>query len=209
MGAMDISRTAESSGGLLMFNLFAQYCGQTMSDVSAVLVCTSLLASYLAIHNAATRYIFALAREKLLPRKLGEFHPARYAPSNASLAVSVITLVCVIAFAASGLDPYQAGVPVLIGVGTLGSSSCRPLPASPLLPISSARKGVASPWVIAASVVGAIGLCIASVVVSLNFTLLATIDIPIVAWLPAIYPVIVAAGVGFAFWLRALSSQDL
>ena len=36
----------------------------------------------------AARYMFALSREKMLPKVLGAFHPTRYAPSNASAAVS-------------------------------------------------------------------------------------------------------------------------
>ncbi len=75
-----------------MINLTGRYAGTTIMAAMGLLVCTSLLASYLALHNAAARYVFALSREKLLPPLLGKLHPARYAPSNASLAVSAITL---------------------------------------------------------------------------------------------------------------------
>src|SRR5260370_21167994 len=114
---MAASVAAEQSG-LLMFNLMAKFSGKSVSDLMGVLVCTSLLATYLAIHNAASRYVFALSREKLLPLALGRLN--RFAPSNASIAVTITTIVCVASFGMTGVDPYKSGVPVLIGFGTLG-----------------------------------------------------------------------------------------
>ena len=67
--------------GDLVFNQAEAYLGETFLSIMAVFFVTSVLASLLAIHNAASRYMFALGREGLLPRKLGQFHPRRYAPS--------------------------------------------------------------------------------------------------------------------------------
>jgi cation diffusion facilitator CzcD-associated flavoprotein CzcO/amino acid transporter len=203
MGPGPIRPAAEKAGSMLMFDLITRFSGQAVSDITAILVCTSLLASYLALHNAASRYIFALAREKLLFKPLGEFHPARYAPSNASLAVSAITVACVLGFAASGLDPYKAGIPVLIGVGTLGIIILQAFAGIAIVAWLSTRKGVASRGVFVASIVGAAGLVIASILVSVYFPLLASADLPFVAWLPLIYPLMIVAGIALAFWLRA------
>ncbi|MEI9995606.1 MAG: amino acid permease [Rhizomicrobium sp.] len=206
VGALTVDRAASeaaSAGGMLMFSLFTRYCGQTMSAVSALLVCTSILASYLAIHNAAARYLFALSREKLLPHFLGQFHPARYAPSNASLTVSGLTTICVGAFALSGVDPYLAGIPVLIGTGTLGIIVLQALAALAIIAWLASRKMLVNVWLLVASVIGAGGLVLASILVSINFPLLATANLSWVKWLPAIYPAAIAAGVVFAYWLRA------
>ncbi|MEI9988997.1 MAG: amino acid permease [Rhizomicrobium sp.] len=211
VGALTFEHAASAAaagGGMLMFSLFARFCGQTMSDISALLVCTSILASYLAIHNAAARYLFALSREKLLPQFLGRFHPARYAPSNASLAVSVLTLICVAAFAASGVDPYQAGIPVLIGTGTLGIIVLQAFAALAIIAWLARRKMLGNVGLLVASVIGAAGLVAAAILVSVNFPLLATADLAWVKWLPAIYPAVILAGIGFAAWMRANRPAD-
>ncbi|MEJ1968681.1 MAG: amino acid permease [Rhizomicrobium sp.] len=211
VGALTFEHAASAAaagGGMLMFTLFARFCGRTMSDISALLVCTSILASYLAIHNAAARYLFALSREKLLPQFLGRFHPARYAPSNASLAVSVLTLACVAAFAASGVDPYQAGIPVLIGTGTLGIIVLQAFAGLAIIAWLARRKMLANVGLLAASAIGAAGLVAAAILVSVNFPLLATADLAWVKWLPAIYPVVILAGIGFAAWMRTNRPAD-
>lgn len=193
---------ARAGGGLFMFQLFARFCGQTMSDIAALLVCSSVLASYLAIHNAASRYMFALSREKLLPPALGKFHPKRYAPSNASLAVSAISLVCVGAFGLSGLDPYLSGVPVLIGVGTLGIILLQALAGIAIVAYLWRRRPHTSVFVLACAALGSTGLVVATILVSRNFSLLASSDAAWVDWLPAIYPVVMGAGLAFALWMR-------
>ncbi|MEI9986238.1 MAG: APC family permease [Aliidongia sp.] len=105
-GPDQVTALATSDGGLLMFDLIGRYSGEAMADLTSIVVCTSLLASYLAIHNGATRYVFALSREKLLPPVLGKFHPTRYAPSNASLTVSALTAVFVGGVGLATADPY-------------------------------------------------------------------------------------------------------
>ena len=140
MGPEHARAMATAQGGQLLFGLITRYCGQPAADVAGALLCTSLLASYLAIHNAATRYIFALSREKLLPPALGKLNPVRYAPSNASLAVSVLTTVCLVGFAVIGADPYRTVFPVLIGLATLGVIGVRPSPRWPSSPISAGAR---------------------------------------------------------------------
>ena len=103
-----------------MFNVFTRYGGEVLTDVMGVLVCFSLLASYLAIHNAAAAlHLRARARMAALAL-VRRGAPGSGAPSRASVAVSVMTLVVVAPFALSGLDPFKAGVPVLIGFGSFG-----------------------------------------------------------------------------------------
>jgi len=202
VGAASAQAEAAAQGGMLMFTLIGRYSGQTMANITGVLVCTSLLASYLAIHNAASRYIFALSREKLLPPALGRLHPARLAPSHASVAVSLITVICVAAFASTRLDPYKAGVPVLIGFGTLGIIYLQGLAAAAIGVYLWRQRMETARWILVASAVGALGLFIATGLVADNFKLLATSDLSWVVWLPLAYLVTVALGAAFAVWLR-------
>ncbi|HEY2661500.1 MAG TPA: amino acid permease [Caulobacteraceae bacterium] len=202
MGADHARQIATAQGGQLLFGLITQYCGKTAADVAAALLCTSLLASYLAIHNAATRYLFALSREKLLPPVLGQFNPVRYAPSNASLAVSVITAGAVAAFGLLGADPYRTVFPCLIGMATLGVIALQAFAAVAIIAYFRRRKG-ANIWLtLALPAVGAAGLMVAVALVSLNFKLLTQLDNPLINALPWAYLPIFAAGAGFALWLQ-------
>jgi hypothetical protein len=174
-----------------------------------------LLATYLAIHNAASRYVFALSREKLLPVVLGRLN--RFAPSNASFAVTVATIVCVAAFGMRGVDPYKSGVPVLIGLGTLGIILLQGFAALAIVFYLGRRRGEIKFRILLASVLGAMGLIVATVLVAGNFRLLSSSDLPGVEWLPLLYVFTVAAGVAFAIWLKyykprtfaALAETDL
>lgn len=203
IGADQARSVAEARGADLLFSLIAQYCGGWARDLAALLLCTSMLASYLAIHNAATRYIFALSREKLLPPVLGRFNPRRYAPSNASLAVSVATAVCVLIFAVAGADPYRTVFPCLIGLATLGVILLQAFAAVAIIGYFRRRKG-ANPWTtLVAPGVGAVGLALAVALVAANFKLLTQLDNPWLNALPWVYPPVFAAGVAFGLWLKA------
>jgi amino acid transporter len=207
VGPEQAAAQASEQGGLLMFALFARYSGQVVSDITSVLVCTSMLASYLAIHNAATRYLFALSREKLLPSALGRFNPSCYAPSNASLGVTAATVVCMAVLALTGLDPYEFGVPAFIGFGTVGIVLLQGFAAIAILVYLMKRRAETQLWVLIASALGTLGLIAANVLVVANFRLLATGDIPKIEWLPLAYPIAVLFGVGFALWLRHARPQ--
>jgi len=215
LGAGMAASAAAEQSGLLMFNLVSTFSGKSVSDLMGILVCTSLLATYLAIHNAASRYVFALSREKLLPVALGRLN--RFAPSNASVAVTLATVLCVAAFGMTGVDPYQSGVPVLIGFGTLGIIFLQGFAAVAIVFYLGRRRREIKPMVVAASALGAIGLALATGLVAAKFRLLSTSALPGVEWLPLIYVATVAFGIGFAFWLRrhkprtfsALAESDL
>jgi len=203
MGPEHARTMAAAQGGQLLFGLIGQYCGKTAAEVAGALLCTSLLASYLAIHNAATRYLFALSREKLLPPALGRFNPVRYAPSNASLAVSAVTAACLAAFALSGADPYRLVFPSLIGMATLGVIALQAFAAIAIIAYFRRQKG-ADPWrTLVAPAIGAAGLTAAVVLITLNFRTLTQLDVVWINALPYAYPLIFAFGAVFAFWLRS------
>ncbi|MFE1879976.1 APC family permease [Streptomyces diastatochromogenes] len=82
------------------------FVGTWVVNTMEVLVVTSWFASLLAFHNAASRYLFALGRERVLPHALGSVHSRLASPWVASLTHSVFSLAVVAAFALSGRDPY-------------------------------------------------------------------------------------------------------
>ena len=208
----DIAARANTESGELMFNVFPRYGGEVLTDIMGLLVCLSLLASYLAIHNAAARYIFALGREVLLPPWFGDAHPRHGAPSRASLAVTVITLIVVAPFALSGLDPFKAGVPVLIGFGSFGIIFLQAFAVIAILVYLRRQTtlGRGEPaWVMAATWLGTIGLIGATIFVAIYFRLLATNDSVLVGLLPLAFPAIVLASLGVAAVARLVRPKRM
>lgn len=120
VGPQAIQAQARAEQGEFVFTVISAYGGELMYSVAAVLLCTSVLAGYLALHNAASRYLFALGREQVLPSRLGNYHPAHLSPHIASIVVSIASFIVISAFALAGADPFTTLVPALIGVGTLG-----------------------------------------------------------------------------------------
>ena len=204
----DIAARANAESGELMFNVFARYGGEGLTDIMGVLVCLSILASYLAIHNAASRYIFALGREWLLPPWFGEAHATSGAPSRASLAVTIMTIVAVTPFALSGLDPFKAGVPVLIGFGSFGIIFLQAFAAIAILTYLR-RHGGEPAWVMAATWLGAIGLIGATIFVAIYFKLLAISAAPLAGLLPFVFPAIVLVCLGLGALLRLIRPRQM
>ena len=54
-GAAEAASLAGDQQGEFVFNLIKQYGGEVLYDISAVLLCTSVLAGFLALHNATGR----------------------------------------------------------------------------------------------------------------------------------------------------------
>ncbi len=191
----DVAARANAETGELMFNVFTRYGGEVLTDVMGVFFFLSLLASYLAIHNAASRYIFALGREWLLPPWVGDAHPSSGAPARASAVVTALTIVTVAPFALAGLDPFKDGVLVVIGFGSFGIIFLQAFAAIAILAYLH-RHGGEPLWVMAATWAGTIGLIAATIFVAIYFRLLATNESTLVAALPFAFPAIVLVCLG-------------
>jgi len=202
VGPDAVGSTARAELGNLLFTLNTRYVTAWVTDVMAVLLCTSVFASMLALHNAAARYMFALGRERLLPRALGRLHPRRHAPSAASLTQSALTVAVVGAFAAAGLDPYLNLGTSMVGLGTLGVVALQAVAAVAVVAFFR-RRGDRRWWRTAvAPGLGAAGLIAATVLVVDQFGTLVGTDNPLVRQLPWLLVAAVAGGVGVALWLR-------
>jgi len=207
IGADHAKASALAHGGTLILDLIKQYQGETASDIAGVLLCTSMLATYIAIHAAASRYVFALSREDLLPRALARFDEVKNVPVAASLCISAVTVLVLAAIASTRTDPYAAIIPVLIGMGTLGIIALQAAAAVAIVFYVVRRREEAGIVVLLASIAAAIGLCTALTTVWTNFTLLSTVSTPFVTELPYVYVITLVAGLLFCLWLRSARPQ--
>ncbi len=80
------------------YPLTDKFVGHWLTTVFQLLIITSSFACAMAFYNTGSRYIFSLARENLLPRALGRTHPTQLGPVNASMLVTAIVAVYMLAF---------------------------------------------------------------------------------------------------------------
>jgi amino acid transporter len=102
-----------------LFGLADRYVGHGIGVVMGVLLVTSLFAGVLAFHNGVARYIYVAGREGLLPKSVGVTHPKYQSPHVGSVIQTVIAVLVVALFAATGQDPVLALFSWLTNVGTL------------------------------------------------------------------------------------------
>ena len=195
------SQATAAQGGFV-FDLIRQYGGEIMYDVSAVLLCTSVLAGTLAIHNATSRYLFALGRERVLPQRLGHYHPHHFSPHVASLLVTLLSAVVISAFAFSGADPFTSLVPALLGVGTLGIIALQAVASLSVVAFFHTRRDRHWWREVVAPAIGFIGLTTAFVLAFANYPTLTGSTSIMVNSVPLALLAAAAAGLVIALVLR-------
>ncbi|HGW4869706.1 TPA: APC family permease [Pseudomonas aeruginosa] len=111
----------------LVFKLAEHYLGGFASSLMLVLVVTSFFAGVLALQNASTRYLLAIARERMLPAAFATRN--RFGmPRVAGIFQTLLVMVAILASYLAGLDPYKQVVlwtntPTLIGVLALQAAT--------------------------------------------------------------------------------------
>ncbi len=201
-GADQAAAQAEVDKGVFVFNLIQRYGGEVLYDISAVLLCTSVLAGYLALHNATSRYLFALGREKVLPKRLGHYHPNHFSPHVASVTVSVLTAAVVGGFALAGGDPFVVMVPSLIGVGTLGIIALQAAASLAVVAFFWGRNDREIWKCVVAPAIGFFGLVTAFVMAVTHYPTLTGSSDVLVNSVPYVLVAVAAAGVVMALLLR-------
>lgn len=206
-GGTDAQALAEHDLGDLVVNLFNSFGGEALYDLGAVLVCTSMLASQVALHNAASRYLFALSRERVLPARFGDYHPQFLSPHIASVTVSIATVVVVGGMGLLGADPYTVIAASLVGLGTLAIVLTQAVTAVAALSFF-ARRHDGSVWQTkVAPVVAALGLAAAFVAATLNYSALTGSSTRAVNAVPLLLIVLAAVGAAVALRIRATNPR--
>jgi amino acid transporter len=96
------------------YPLSDKYVGGGLTTIIEILIITSSFACSMAFYNTGSRYLFSLAREGVMPKALGRVHPTQRGPVNASMTVSAIVGVYMLAFVLSDSSTLAA----LLKLGT-------------------------------------------------------------------------------------------
>ncbi|MFE3057871.1 APC family permease [Nocardia sp. NPDC059239] len=106
----------------LFFAPTERYVGHWAVDAMQWLMVTGSLACGMAFHNCASRYLYALGREDVIPawkRTIGKTHPQNGSPYIAGLVQTVFSAVLVLAFGLAGKDPYASLYTLMAVLGTM------------------------------------------------------------------------------------------
>jgi amino acid transporter len=105
VGTPDLQKAAAENGPGLVFGVLDQYTNSHVADIANVLFLTSVFAALLSFHNAIARYLFALGRERVLPKGLARVGTHTGGPLVGSLVQTTLALIVVVLFALSHADP--------------------------------------------------------------------------------------------------------
>lgn len=106
----------------VFFNPTETFVGHWAVSTMQWLMVTGSLACGMAFHNCASRYLYALGREGVIPglqKTIGRTHAKNGSPHIAGLVQTGIAAVLVLAFALAGKDPYTGLYTLLAVLGTM------------------------------------------------------------------------------------------
>ena len=200
---------ANADPASMYFTAATDYVGVWATNVMRVLIVTSNFAALLAFHNAITRYVYALASEGVLPRRLGRVHPKYRSPYIAGVAQTILAAIVVGAFALFGADPYLQLLLWVNTPGVLGFVVLQGLAAFAVWRFfrhtphtESAVRTVIAPLLASLLLLGATALIVWNVELLTGGG--ALVNVIIVASVPGIFLV----GVWYATWMRKHRSAD-
>jgi amino acid transporter len=109
------------TAGQIFFGPVEQHLGSWATVLFEFLLMTGSYACGMAFHNCASRYIYAIGREDLVPglgRTLGATHPRHGSPYIAGFVQSGIATAIVLFFFATDRDPYGQLYALMALLGT-------------------------------------------------------------------------------------------
>jgi amino acid transporter len=165
---------------------------------------TSYIACAIGTHNNASRYVYSLSRDRLLPAFLGKAHPRHHSPFVASDAITAITAVILIVGWATKLDPF-----LVIGVATVGLTGVGILTLQMLVSISSITYFWRRPerhWArtVIVPALGAIGMAAGLLLVARNWDFIGQTSSPVLNALPWL---MLGAAIGAVVYGRILKHR--
>lgn len=107
---------AGADASTVALDSIGMYLGKAGLEAVNVLLCSSVFACLLALHNILSRYIYCLGIDGTAPRACAAVHKRHGSPHLASMMVSALAAAIVGCVIKSGVEPY-AEYGALTGVG--------------------------------------------------------------------------------------------
>ncbi|GAA2331840.1 APC family permease [Streptomyces cuspidosporus] len=183
----DVRAVAAKDPGSLFFAAADQYLGGWSGSLLSAVVTFSFLASAVAFHNIATRYMFALGRAGYLPKPLCKVHDRHGTPYLGSAAQTAVSVAMLVPFVLVGADPISNLFPAVSGITSLSLLAL--MTGCCVSVIAAALRGKVgeSRWeTVAAPAVAGLGLLLTAAIVIMNYQAVTGSDSVIVAYMPVV-----------------------
>lgn len=102
-----VERAVAQDGIAAPLNSIREYLGMVGVNCVQILLCSSLFAAVLALHNILSRYVFSLSQDRIFPSSLAQVHARHGSPHRASIIVSVTAALVTAFLASKRIDPYD------------------------------------------------------------------------------------------------------
>ena len=202
VGSGKIVDAAAQAPGTLYFDLTASYLAPWASQLMAVFMATSMFATVLSAHNVASRYFFALGRQRCLPGTIGRVHSRYGSPHRASMVVSVVTAVIVGVGFLAGMAPMVGLGTITAGLGVVGIMALQCLASLAVIGYFR-RHGGGSLWsTVIAPLLAFLAIGFGLVLAISRFDLLSGASNGFVNSLPVIIAIVFVAGGAYGLWLK-------
>ncbi|MDQ0827617.1 amino acid transporter [Arthrobacter sp. B2I5] len=196
-----VEAAGELSGGMF-FQTIGQYVGPWAETAMYVLIVTSVYASQLAFHNAINRYVYMLAKDGVLPAFLGRTHHRFRSPHRAGQLQTLLAAVVITICAIVNADPYQQLLIWVNTPGIFGIVGLQGLVSVAAFLYLRRNPAAANKLLAPLSLVSAILLFGVVLLIALNIELLTAADPVTNTVLILVTPVVFAAGLLAARWVR-------
>jgi amino acid transporter len=195
------------------YPLTDKYVGSGLTTILQLLIVTSSFACAMAFYNTGARYLFALAREGVLPKALGRTHSKRHAPVVAAMVVSAIVGVYMLGFTI--MDSSTEAALLKLGtwtplLGVLGILAVQGLCSIAIIRffLTEARDGFHWFKTLVAPIIGALAMAGACYLLISNRGVLSGAgDAIFIKAVPFVVLAMFAAGMVLALVLRARSRE--
>ncbi|WP_406101956.1 APC family permease [Streptomyces sp. NBC_01003] len=203
-----VAMARAATGPELTFRAGELYVGSWLADTMHALVIVSAFAATLAFHNAAARYLYALGREGLLPRRLGIVSARHGSPGIAVSTQTVFNLLVILLGAALAADPFSQVLIWTNSIAVLGIMVMQALAALAVWAFFRRdRRGMSAARVVWSPLIAFAGLALLTVLAVLHFDLLTGASDTVNAVLLAPLPVVLLAGMYIALRIRRRDPQ--
>ncbi|RIV37955.1 APC family permease [Micromonospora radicis] len=201
----DTMPQAENLLGDYFFVLADMYTIHSARVLMDFLVITGFFACAFAFHNNASRYLYSMGRDHILPKKLGRTHPVHKSPYVANGVQAVVAIIVIALFALGGADPLlQLGgwLPIFCTAGVVFVQFLVSLAVIAYFN-RVGRSGAAEIWkTLVAPAVGAVAQAVVLVLLVIYIPFLAGSEVLVLDLIPGYVLAITLAGVGYALYLR-------
>ncbi|MEA2230167.1 MAG: hypothetical protein QOF04_3797 [Solirubrobacteraceae bacterium] len=195
------------------YPLTDRFVGSGLTTMFEILIITGSFACQMAFYNTASRYLYAMGREGLIPDALGRTHPRHHSPYIASMVVTGIICVYILGFVI--YDSSTEGALLKLGtwsplLGVLGILAIQALVSFAIIKffLQQARDGFHWFKTLVAPVIGGVAQIVACYLLIKNRSLLSGAgDALFVKAIPWIVLLIFLGGIALALYYRAAQRE--